>query len=60
MGFAVAAAARAAGAQVVMVCGPVSLPTPPGVRRVDVESAADMLEAVERELPGTDIYEFRK
>ena len=56
MGFAVAAAARAAGAQVVMVCGPVSLPTPPGVRRVDVESAADMLEAVERELPGTDIY----
>lgn len=56
MGFAVAEAARAAGAEVVMVCGPVSLPTPAGVRRVDVESAADMLAAVERELPGTDVY----
>ncbi len=56
MGFSVAEAARAAGGEVVMVCGPVSLPTPPGVRRVDVESAADMLAAVERELPGTDVY----
>ena len=56
MGFAVAEAARAAGAEVVMVCGPVTLPTPRGVRRVDVESAADMLAAVERELPGTDVY----
>ncbi|MGH8217036.1 MAG: bifunctional phosphopantothenoylcysteine decarboxylase/phosphopantothenate--cysteine ligase CoaBC, partial [Steroidobacteraceae bacterium] len=37
MGFAVAEAARAAGAEVVMVCGPVALATPPGVRRVDVE-----------------------
>ena len=56
MGFAVAEAARAAGAEVVMVCGPVTLPTPRGVRRVDVESAADMLAAVERELQGIDIY----
>ncbi len=56
MGFAVAEAAQAAGAEVVMVCGPVSLPTPRGVRRVDVESAADMLAAVEHELPGTDLY----
>ena len=56
MGFAVAAAARAAGADVVLVAGPVSLPTPDGVRRVDVESAADMHDAVMRELPGTQIY----
>ena len=46
MGFAVAQAAREAGAEVVMICGPVALATPPGVRRVDVESAADMLAAV--------------
>ncbi len=56
MGFAVAQAAREAGAEVVLVCGPVSLPTPPGVRRVDVESAADMLTAVLREVAGTDIF----
>src|ERR1700744_134298 len=46
MGFAVAQAAREAGAEVILVSGPVSLPTPPGVRRIDVESAADMLNAV--------------
>jgi phosphopantothenoylcysteine decarboxylase / phosphopantothenate---cysteine ligase len=56
MGFAVAQAAREAGAEVVLVSGPVSLPTPPGVRRIDVESAADMLTAVLREVPGTDIF----
>ena len=56
MGFAVAAAAREAGAEVVLVSGPVSVPTPRGVRRVDVESAEQMLEAVERELPDTDIF----
>jgi phosphopantothenoylcysteine decarboxylase/phosphopantothenate--cysteine ligase len=56
MGFAVAQAAREAGADVVLVSGPVSLPTPQGVRRVDVESAADMLAAVLRELQGTDIF----
>jgi phosphopantothenoylcysteine decarboxylase / phosphopantothenate---cysteine ligase len=56
MGFAVAQAARAAGAEVVLVSGPVSLPTPAGVRRIDVESAADMLAAVLRELGGTDIF----
>src|SRR2546421_684991 len=54
MGFAVAQAAHEAGAAVVLVAGPVSLPTPAGVRRVDVESAADMLAAVLTELPGTD------
>jgi phosphopantothenoylcysteine decarboxylase/phosphopantothenate--cysteine ligase len=56
MGFAVAQAAREAGAAVVLVCGPVSLPTPTGVTRVDVESAADMLAAVLAELPGTDVF----
>ena len=56
MGFAVAAAAREAGAEVVLVAGPVALPTPVGVRRIDVESASDMLEAVQREIPGTQVY----
>jgi phosphopantothenoylcysteine decarboxylase / phosphopantothenate---cysteine ligase len=56
MGFAVAQAAREAGAEVVLVSGPVSLPTPPGVRRIDVESAADMLTAVLKEVDGTDIF----
>ena len=56
MGFAVAQAAREAGATVVLVAGPVTLATPAGVRRVDVESAADMLAAVLRELPGTEVF----
>jgi phosphopantothenoylcysteine decarboxylase / phosphopantothenate---cysteine ligase len=56
MGFAVAQAAREAGASVVLVSGPVSLPTPPGVARLEVESAADMLAVVLRELPGTDVF----
>ena len=56
MGFAVAQAVREAGAEVVLVSGPVSLPTPPGVRRIDVESAADMLTAVLKEVEGTDIF----
>ena len=56
MGFAVAQAAREAGATVVLVSGPVGLPTPAGVVRVNVESAAEMLEAVLRELAGTDIF----
>ncbi len=56
MGFAVAQAARDAGAEVVLISGPVSLATPPGVRRVDVESAADMLEAVLREVDQADIF----
>lgn len=56
MGFAVAAAARAAGADVVLVAGPVALATPAGVRRIDVESAADMLAAVEREVQQAQIF----
>ena len=45
MGFAVARAAREAGAEVTLVAGPVGLPTPHGVRRIDVVSAQDMLQA---------------
>jgi phosphopantothenoylcysteine decarboxylase / phosphopantothenate---cysteine ligase len=56
MGYAVARAARALGAEVVLVSGPVSLCTPSGVRRVDVESAAQMHDTVMQELPGTDIF----
>lgn len=44
-GFAVAEALAAAGAEVTLIAGPVSLPTPAGVRRVDVVSAQQMLEA---------------
>jgi phosphopantothenoylcysteine decarboxylase/phosphopantothenate--cysteine ligase len=46
MGFAIARAAREAGASVTLVAGPVSLPTPRGVARIDVKSASNMLEAV--------------
>jgi len=55
MGFAVAQAAVRAGAQVVLVAGPVSLPTPAGVTRIDVRSAAQMHEAVLSQLPA-DVY----
>lgn len=48
MGFAVAAAARAAGHRVTLVAGPVHLETPAGVERVDVVSARDMLAACKR------------
>ncbi len=54
-GFALARAAAAAGARVTLVSGPVELPTPAGVTRIDVVSAADMLDACRAELPGTDI-----
>jgi len=56
MGFAVAQAAREAGAEVVLVSGPVSLATPTAVRRIDVESAADMLNAVLGEVDRADIF----
>lgn len=50
-GFAIAEAAAQAGARVTLVSGPVFLLTPPGVDRVDVESARDMAEAVKHALP---------
>ncbi|TWG85904.1 phosphopantothenoylcysteine decarboxylase/phosphopantothenate--cysteine ligase [Luteimonas sp. J16] len=55
MGFAIAAAARARGAEVVLVAGPVHLDTPDGVRRIDVRSAAQMHAAVVGALPA-DVY----
>jgi phosphopantothenoylcysteine decarboxylase/phosphopantothenate--cysteine ligase len=56
MGYAVAEAARDAGAEVVLVSGPVNLPAPRGVRRVWVETAEQMMNAVNTDLPGTDIF----
>lgn len=56
MGFAIAEAAARDGHRVTLVAGPVGLPTPRGVRRIDVESAADMLAAVEREVDGAQIF----
>jgi phosphopantothenoylcysteine decarboxylase / phosphopantothenate---cysteine ligase len=56
MGFAVAQAMQEAGADVVLVTGPVCLPTPIGVQRVDVESCEQMYAAVQRALPGTAIF----
>ena len=50
-GFAIAAAAARAGARVTLVAGPVTLPTPHGVTRVDVTSARQMAAAVEAALP---------
>lgn len=50
-GYAIAAAAAKAGAQVTLISGPVNLPTPPGVTRVDVETARQMAAAVEAALP---------
>ena len=46
MGYAVAEAARSAGAEVVIVSGPVNVPTPAGVQRVDVETAEQMLSHI--------------
>jgi len=56
MGYAVAEAAREAGAHVVLVSGPVQIPTPRGVERVDVESAEQMLAAVQSNVVGADIF----
>ncbi|MBQ7252500.1 MAG: phosphopantothenoylcysteine decarboxylase [Kiritimatiellae bacterium] len=55
MGFALARAAVEAGHEVVLVAGPVSLPTPRGVsRRIDIESAEEMARATLAELPKAD------
>jgi phosphopantothenoylcysteine decarboxylase / phosphopantothenate---cysteine ligase len=50
-GHAIAAAAAAAGAEVMLVSGPVSVPDPPGAKVIKVQSAQEMLDAVERALP---------
>ncbi len=56
MGFAIARAAREAGAQVTLVAGPVHLPTPRGVNRIDVTSARDMLDATLAQAPAASIF----
>jgi phosphopantothenoylcysteine decarboxylase/phosphopantothenate--cysteine ligase len=56
MGFAIARAAREAGADVLLVAGPTALPTPRGVLRTDVQSAQDMHDAVLSQLGGTDVF----
>ena len=56
MGFAIARAAREAGARVTLVAGPVALPTPRGVERIDVQSAQDMLQACEAAAGDADIF----
>lgn len=56
MGFAVAVAAARAGAEVVLVSGPVNQPTPAGVERVDVDSALEMHDAVLSRAAASDIF----
>jgi phosphopantothenoylcysteine decarboxylase/phosphopantothenate--cysteine ligase len=56
MGFAIARAAREAGADVTLVAGPVSLTTPRGVTRIDVKSARDMLAATQPLADSADVF----
>jgi phosphopantothenoylcysteine decarboxylase/phosphopantothenate--cysteine ligase len=56
MGFAIARAAREAGAEVTLVAGPVSLPTPRGVNRVDVRSGLQMMAACEAAAAQADVF----
>lgn len=56
MGFAIARAAREAGADVTLVAGPVSLATPRGVTRIDVRSAREMLAATQPQAERADVF----
>ena len=56
MGYAVARAAREAGAEVTLISGPVALDTPAGVARVNVRSAQQMFDAVKKEVRGSDVF----
>lgn len=56
MGYAVARALAAAGAEVTLVTGPVALPPPPGVKMVYVETASDMFETVMHHLDHMDLF----
>jgi phosphopantothenoylcysteine decarboxylase / phosphopantothenate---cysteine ligase len=56
MGFAIAQAAQRAGAQVTLVAGPVALPTPAGVQRIDIQSARELLAAVLPLAPQHDVF----
>ncbi|MDN3449274.1 bifunctional phosphopantothenoylcysteine decarboxylase/phosphopantothenate--cysteine ligase CoaBC [Planococcus sp. APC 3906] len=55
MGYAMARAAAEMGAETILISGPVSLQVPKGVKRISVESAEDMLNAVKTEYPDADI-----
>lgn len=54
MGFAIAEAARDRGAEVTLVAGPVALPTPPGITRIDVATVAEMLHVLEEATRASD------
>ena len=56
MGFAIARAARMAAADVTLVAGPVHLPTPRGVRRLNVQSARQMLDAVQQHVDAAQVF----
>lgn len=56
MGYAVAQAAREAGAEVTLVSGPVALRAPAGVARVDVRTAEEMFQAVNKAAPQSDVF----
>ncbi|UVK78040.1 MAG: fused 4'-phosphopantothenoylcysteine decarboxylase and phosphopantothenoylcysteine synthetase [Sodalis sp. Fse] len=56
MGFSIAQAAAAKGAKVTLVAGPVNLPTPTGVQRIDVTSALEMQDAVMRTIQHQQIF----
>lgn len=56
MGFAIAAAAAARGANVTLISGPVSLPTPPRVKRIDVTTALEMEATVQQHVQGQQIF----
>ena len=56
MGYAVARAAREAGASVTLISGPVALPTPSGVARIDVRTAREMFDAVRSDVKDADVF----
>jgi len=56
MGYAVARAAREAGAEVTLISGPVALAAPAGVSRIDVRTAAQMFDAVQQRAAGADVF----
>jgi phosphopantothenoylcysteine decarboxylase/phosphopantothenate--cysteine ligase len=56
MGYAVARAAREAGAEVTLISGPVALATPAGVERIDVRTAQQMFEAVKKAVKSSDVF----
>ena len=56
MGYAIARAAREAGAEVTLVSGPVALATPPGVERIDVRTAEEMFQAVKQAVGSADVF----